>query len=143
MSDALAAWTPAPKVFIRRCLIVAAITLVVMALFGWGIGVWTGFWQILYVGPVLALTYNIGFEEPIRWRTIRQNRWYLRTDAIIHYGAEGETRIPLAEITDVRTRFGWSVILYLKDKQRVRMAYLPDSAGVAMQIRAARARLLS
>lgn len=142
MSDALAAWMPALRVFLRRSLIVGLITLGVMALFGWAIGATTGFWQILYVGPVLALVYVMGVEDPARWRSVRENRWYLRSDAVLFHGPEDEIRIPLADITDVRTRLGWSVVLFLKDGQRVRISYVADPDSVVTQILAARERLL-
>jgi hypothetical protein len=139
--DALAAWTPVLPVFLRRCAIVGAITLVVVAAVGWAIGFTTGFWQALYVGPVLALAYNIGFEDPGRWRAARQNHWSLRSDALIHKGPEDETRIPLADIIDVRKRLGWSVVIFLKGGMRIRMLYVRNPASIATQILAARARL--
>jgi hypothetical protein len=142
MSEPLAAWTPALPVFIRRTVIVGAITLTCLAAVGWIIGVLYNRWEVFYLAPFLALVYNIGMEDPTRWRAARQSRWHLRTDAIIYHGPDGETRIPLVEITDVRTRFGWSVVLFLEDGQRVRMTYLPECKYVAMQIRSARARLL-
>ncbi|WP_299025008.1 hypothetical protein [uncultured Sulfitobacter sp.] len=140
-SDALAAWTPSLPVFLRRCLIVGVLTLLVVALAGWGIGTTTGYWQALYVGPVLALAYNIGFEDPARWRAARQNRWHLRSDALIHYGPDEETRIPLADITDVRKRLGWSVVVFLKGGMRVRIVYVRKPAEIVSQILAARTRL--
>jgi hypothetical protein len=141
MSDALAAWAPERRVFVRRCVIVGGLTFGVMALAGWAIGAATGFWQILYVAPVLALAYNIAFEDPARWRAARQNRWHLRSDVLIHHGPEGEVRISLAEIADVHMRLGWSVVLFLRSGLRIRMAYVRDPAGIAAQILAARARL--
>lgn len=141
MSDALAAWTPALTVYLRRCAIVGALTIGFMLLVGWVIGTTTGFWQVMYVGPVLALAYNIGFEDPARWRAARQDRWHLRSDAIIHHGPDGEVRIPLADILDVRTKLGWSVILFLKDGLRVRIAYVRDPKEIATQILAARNRM--
>lgn len=142
MSEPLTAWTPSLRVFLRRCVIVGVMTLVAMAAAGWVIGMWTGIWEVFYLAPVLALIYNIGIEDPARWRAARQNRWHLWSDAIIYHGPDGETRIPLADITDVRTKLGWSVVLYLKSGLRVRMAYVPDCTNVALQINAARARLL-
>jgi len=142
MSEPLAAWSPALPVFIRRSVIVGVITLFVLAAAGWAIGVATGSWMVLYVAPVLALVYNMGFEDPSRWRIARQNRWYLRTDAIIHSGPEGEARIPLADIKDVRTRLGWSVVLFLKTGLRVRIAYVENASDIAAQILAARERLV-
>lgn len=141
MSDALAAWTPSLRVFLRRCVIVGAITLVVLAAAGWAIGQATGFDQLMYVAPVLALAYNIGFEDPARWRAARQNRWYLRSDALLHHGADGEARIPLADILDVRKRLGGSVVLFLKGGLRVRMAYVEAPAEIARQVLAARNRI--
>ena len=141
MSDALAAWRASLRVYLRRCAVVGLATLAVVALIGWAIGATTGFWQAMYVGPVLALAYNIGFEDPARWRLAKQNQWLLRSDALIHHGPEGEARIPLADIVDVRTRLGWSVVLFLKGKLRVRIAYVENPADIAAQILAARARL--
>lgn len=142
MSEPLAAWSPALAVFIRRSLIVGVITLVVMAVSGWAIGAMTGFWQVLYVGPVLVVVYTMGFDDPLRWRMTRQNRWYLRSDALIHTGPEGDARIPLADIANVHTRMGWSVIISLKSGLRLRIAYVPQAAEVAAQILAARGRLV-
>ncbi|MGJ8595828.1 hypothetical protein [Sulfitobacter sp.] len=141
MSDALAAWAPALTVYLRRSAIVGALTIVLMVLFGWVIGKTTGFWQVMYVGPVLALAYNIGFEDPARWRAARQDRWYLRSDAVIHHGPDGEVRIPLADIVDVRTKLGWSVILFLKEGLRVRISYVRAPKEIAAQILAARNRM--
>jgi hypothetical protein len=141
MSDALAAWAPALTVYLRRSAIVGALTIVLMVLFGWVIGRTTGFWQVMYVGPVLALAYNIGFEDPARWRAARQDRWYLRSDAVIHHGPDGEVRIPLADIVDVRTKLGWSVILFLKEGLRVRISYVRAPKEIAAQILAARNRM--
>lgn len=141
MSDALAAWTPALRVFVRRCVIVGALTIALMFIVGWLIGKATGFWQVMYVGPVLVLAYNIGFEDPARWRAARQDRWHLRSDAIIHHGPDGQVRIPLADVLDVRTRLGWSVVLFLKDGMRVRIAYVATPQQIADQILAARGRL--
>jgi hypothetical protein len=140
MSEALAAWAPALPVFMRRSAIAGALTVLVMALAGWAVGAATGFWQILYIGPVLALAYNTGFDDPARWRAARQNRWHLRSDALIHHGPEGEARIPLTEITDVRTRLGWSVVVILRSGMRINIAYVEDPAGIAAQILAARER---
>ena len=141
MSDALAAWTPTLAVFLRRCAIVGALTIIFMLLVGWAIGTATGFWQVMYVGPVLAVAYNIGFEDPARWRAVRQDRWHLRSDGIIHHGPDGEVRIPLADIVDVRTKLGWSVILFLKEGLRVRISYVSAPKEIAAQILAARNRM--
>lgn len=141
MSDALAVWKPSLKVFLRRSAIIGVCTLVVLALIGWAIGQATGIWQLMYVAPVLALAYNIGFEDPSRWRAARQNRWYLHTDALIHHGPDGEARIPLADVLDVRKRLGWSVVVFLKGGLRVRIAYVDNPSEIAAQILAARNRL--
>lgn len=140
-SDALAAWKPALRVFMRRTVIVGVLTLAIVALAGWVIGATTGYWQALYVGPVLALAYNMAFEDPARWRAAKQNHWYLRSDALIHHGPEGEARIPLSDILDVRKRLWWTVLVFLKGGLRVRMSYVDDPSDIAAQILAARARL--
>jgi hypothetical protein len=141
MSDALAAWTPVLGVFLRRSAVIGVLSVAGMALAGCAIGFTTGFWQVLYVGPVLILAYNIGFDDPARWRAARENRWHLRSDAVIHHGTDGEVRIPLTDIEDVRTRLGWSAVIFLKDGLRVRISYVKAPQDIARQILAARARL--
>ena len=141
MSEPLAAWTPALAVFLRRSAILGALTIALMLLVGWIIGTYTEFWQFMYVGPVLALAYNTGFEDPSRWRAARQDRWHLRTDAVIHHGPDGEVRIPLADVVDVRTRLGWSVVIFLKDGQHVQISYVSEPKEIAAQILAARNRM--
>lgn len=141
MSEPLAAWTPSLRVFLRRTFVVAVLTLSILVLVGWAIGIATGFWQVLYVGPVLVLAYNVGFEDPLKWRTVRRSSWQLRTDALIYRDADDETRIPLADIVDVRTRLGWSVVIFLKGGMRARIPYIEDPSATATQILAARARM--
>ncbi len=140
-SDALSAWHPSLRVFLRRTLIVGILTLLVVALAGWVIGTTTGYWQALYAGPVLALAYNVAFEDPARWRAAKQNQWLLRSDALLHHGPEGEIRIPLSDILEVRKRLGWTVVVFLKGGLRVRISYVEAPADIAQQILAARGRL--
>ena len=142
VSDALAAWAPALPVFLRRSAVVGVFSIALVALAGWAIGTSTGFWQVFYVGPVLVLAYNIGFADPARWRMARQNRWHLRSDALVQHGPDGEAMMPLKDITDARSRLGWSVVVFLKDGQRLRLAYVREPKEIATQILAARARMM-
>ncbi len=138
MTRTLPTWRPSLSAFLRRTTLVGAITLALVALAGWVIGVMTGLWQVLYAGPVLALAYNILFEDPLRWRRTRQDRWSLDESAIIYHGPEGDNLIPLADITQVRVKFGWTVVIYLKGGMRVRMAYIERPQEIAQQILNAR-----
>ena len=138
MTRTLPTWRPSLPAFLRRTALVGAITLALVALAGWVIGVTTGLWQVLYAGPVLALAYNILFEDPLRWRRTRQDRWSLDESAIIYHGPEGDNLIPLADITQVRVKFGWTVVIYLKGGMRVRMAYIERPHEIAQQILNAR-----
>jgi hypothetical protein len=141
VSDALAAWTPALPVFLRRCAVVGAVSIAAVALAGWAIGEIFGIWQVLYVGPVLLLAYSIGFEDPARWRVARQSRWHLRSDALIHHGPDGEAHVPLEDIADARARLGWAVVIFLHDGLRIRLPYVRAPKQIAAQILAARDRL--
>lgn len=141
MSEPLAAWAPELKVFLRRCVIVGVITLILLVAAGWAIGATTGYWQAMYIGPVLMFAYNIAVDDPQRWRAVRRDRWLLRTDAVLQRSAEEEARIPLADIVDVRTRLGWSVVIFIKGGLRARISYVSDPATITKQILAARARL--
>ncbi len=138
MTTALPTWRPSLSAFLRRTVLVGAITLALVALAGWIIGMLTGFWQVLYAGPVLALVYNILFEDPLRWRRTRQDRWSLGETAITYHGPEGDSLIPLADIEDVGAKFGWTVVIYLKGGMRVRMAYIERPREIARRILEAR-----
>jgi hypothetical protein len=142
MSDPLAAWTPALAVFLRRCAVVGIISIAAVAGIGWAIGAATGFWQVPYAGPVLVLAYNIGFDDPARWRAARQTRWHLRSDALVRHGADEEVMMPLTDIKDARARLGWSVVVFLTDGQRLRLPYVRAPKDIAAQILAARTRLI-
>lgn len=138
MTTARPSWHPSLSMFLRRTVLVGAITLALMALAGWVIGALTGLWQVLYAGPVLALAYNILFEDPLRWRRIRQDRWSLDETAITYHSPDGDSMIPLADITQVRVKPGWTVVIYLKGGMRVRMAYIARPRAVAQRILDAR-----
>lgn len=141
MTPRRATWAPALPVYLRRTALVGAITLVLTALAGWIIGATTGFWQALYTAPVLALAYNILFEDPLRWRRVRQERWTLEESALICHGTEGDSILPLSDILDVRARLGWTVVINLTGGQRVRIAYVERPREIAQQILAARQRI--
>lgn len=128
--DKLAEFRPAFAVFVRRTLIVGLVTLAVFAV----IGAATGIWQILYVAPVLAVAYIFAFDDLQKWRNASTEVWTLTPDTLIHMGPEGEAHIPLAEITDGWTRFGWTVIVQLHSGLRVEMQYLRKPQLVITQI---------
>lgn len=134
MTVTLAQWRPELGVFLRRCAWVSGATLALFTL----AGLVTGIWEILYAAPVLIVAYSFLFEDHLRWRAARHDRWELTPTSLIHHGFEGGGQVPLSDISDTATRFGWTVIVKLKSGQRVEMAYVRKPREIADQIIAAR-----
>lgn len=134
MTKTLAEWRPNLRVFLRRCLWVGAATLAGFLF----VGLFTGIWQILFAAPVLIIAYSFLFDDHLRWRAARQDRWELTDQTLIHHGYEGVGQVPLADIVDATTRFGWTVIVKLRSGQRVEMAYVRAPQEIAAKILAAR-----
>lgn len=134
MNEPIAEWHPALGVFVRRSIWVGLATLV---LFG-GFGVITGFWQIILAAPVLIIAYTFLFDEHLKWMTARHNVWQLTQTDLIHIGYEGTSQIPLSEIDRTSTRFGWTLIVVLKNGLKQEMAYVPSPRDIGAQIIAAR-----
>ncbi|MEQ6248907.1 hypothetical protein ABMC89_08450 [Sulfitobacter sp. HNIBRBA3233] len=143
MNVPLAAWRPSLSVYVKHVALVGVATLAVMAAAGWAIGVATGYWQALYAGPAMALVYFVLFDDPLRWRSIRQTRWQLTTETLTHGFPDGEESIPLADVVDVRSRLGHSVVAFLRGGMRVRISYVEDPSEIAAQILRARDRAVA
>ena len=134
MSAVIAEWQSALPVFLRRCLVVGGLTVLA---FG-GFGIVSGFWQIMLAMPVLIVAYVFLFDDHLRWFSIRHDRWQLTPTHLVHLGQDGESRVPLDQIDETATRFGWTVIVTLGSGLTLEMPYMRDPGKIAAQILAAR-----
>ncbi len=136
-SDGLS-WAPSKPVFLRRVLILTAITFAL--LLGLGIGLSYYFdLPLLWVFPT-AVVFNLGFimDDMMRWRTARYDRWQISKGHLLHEGEEGVAQVPLTEIDSAFRRLGSNVVVQLTSGQRIVLRYLPYPAETAAQINAAR-----
>lgn len=141
MSAPLAAFQPALRAFLRHSLLATGLTVAITLLVGWIFGAVTGYWQVLVVGPVLVIAYHLLFDDPMKWRSLRDERWHLSTTTLTRRGPDGENPVPLTEIAEIRCHIGGRVVVVLHTGIRMALPYLENPEGVAAQIRAARDRL--
>jgi len=130
-------WAPERPIFMRRLMMLTALTLLGLVM----VGIWTSLsqgWPLIWVWPTAAvLTLGFLFDDVTNWGQARLNRWQLTPHALHHHGPSGTTLIPLSDITQAQTRFGTRVIVRLKAGTRVELRYLRFAAQVADQINAA------
>ena len=86
----------------------------------------------------LYLTSGFVFDDAVRWRTARYDRWEISGGHLIHDGQDGNARIPLTEIDHAFRRLGSNVVVQLTSGQRIVLRYLPYPAEAADQINAAK-----
>ena len=127
-------WQPARPVFIRRALINAALTLVV------SLAILLALTSYLQTTPMIAVFLGLMaafaglYEDIMRWRRVRAERWFIDLPHLMHDGPEGTAMIPLSDIADVRRRLGDATLIQLRSGQRVAVRYLadPDSLIAAL-----------
>ncbi|QUJ75597.1 hypothetical protein KDD17_11585 [Sulfitobacter albidus] len=140
MNTPLALFRPDLRTFVKRAFIVTALTAVIVALAGWGIGTVTGYWQAMAVGPILVIAY-FAVDDPQKWRAVRGLRWQLTDTHLNVQDSEGETPVPLAAIDKVLERSGGRVVVVMASGLRLAMPYLSDPVQVAAHIRRAADRM--
>lgn len=134
MTPPLAVWRPDLAVFIRRCLWLSGATLLFFGAFGFYLGIW----ELLLAAPILIPLYIFLFDDHLRWFEVSRTSWSLTETALINDGPEGRGQIPLADITSVRTHFGWTVTITLKSGLKVQIPYVRRPREIGAQIIAAR-----
>lgn len=133
----LVRFRPQLRVFLRRTLIVALVTILILL----PLAPIFADWRLILLGPVLTLAYILTFDVQ-KWQQSKDDDWVLGKDALFYSGPEGETMIPLPEIDAARTWFGWTVILDIHDGMHIQMSYLENPSDVAQQIMCQRDSLL-
>ncbi|AXI41102.1 hypothetical protein C1J02_03335 [Sulfitobacter sp. SK011] len=131
-------WAPKKAVFVRRSLIVGGVTFALLALLGTGVSLYFDA-PIFWVFPTaLALTLGFIFDDILRWRAVKYDRWQISDGHLIHEGQDGSARIPLTEIDRALRRLGSNVVVQLTSGQQIVLRYLPYPAETAAQINAAK-----
>lgn len=129
----LARYKPSLRVFGLRCLIVGGATLIlvliVLILFSVGLNLFLSEWLYWLLFAVVLTMTMVVFDEFIKWRRVKSDQWDLTPSQLLYANADQneESALNLSDITDVRLRFFWSVILRLSDGTAVTMSYLPNA----------------
>ncbi|MGJ8628851.1 MAG: hypothetical protein ACSHXB_17965 [Sulfitobacter sp.] len=131
-------WAPAKSVFIRRTLIVSCITFGALLVLGAGLSFYFDLSALWVFPTALTMTLAFTFDDAMRWRTARYDRWQISDGHLIHEGQDGSARIPLDELDSAFRRFGSNVVVQLTSGQRIVLRYLPYPAETAAQINVAK-----
>jgi hypothetical protein len=143
LADGLS-WAPQRSVFIRRTLILGVATFLFLSILG------SALWYfiqeavpfdvpVFWVAPTaLLMTVGFLFDDALRWRAARLDRWQINGGYLIHDGQDGSARIPLTEIDQAFRRLGSNVVVQLRSGKRIVLRYLPYPAETAEQINAAK-----
>lgn len=129
-------WVPERRVFVRRTIVVAAVTLLFLVCVGLALSNAAGF-PIFWIWPTsLLLTLGFLIDDLFRWRIARLDRWMISEGHLHHQDATGTATIPLNKISSVHTRFGSRVVVVLTTAQKLELRFLRDAKQIAEQINA-------
>ena len=104
-------WAPRKEVFVRRAAIVAATTFTLLLLLGFVLSYFggvTAIWVIPFAG---LMTLGFFFDDVMRWRAAKYDRWHIEGGHLIHEGGDGIARVPMPDIARVFTRLGGRVVV--------------------------------
>ena len=120
--------------FLRRTVVVAAVTLLCLVCIGLALSRANGF-SISWIWPTSALlTLGFLFDDVFRWRIARLDRWMILEGHLHHQDSSGTATIPLDKIESVHSRFGSRIVLCLTSGQKLELRFLRDAKSVATQI---------
>lgn len=129
-------WVPERRVFLRRTIVVAAVTLLFLVSVGLILS-HAGGTSLMWIWPTsILLTIGFLFDDLFRWRVARLDRWMISEGHLHHSDANGAATIPLEKIQSVRSRFGSRVVVSLTSGQKLELRFLRDANLIAQQINA-------
>ncbi len=131
-------WAPSRSVFIRRAVLVGSATFTLFVLLCAGVSFYFDLPYLWVIPTALTLTLGFVFDDTLRWRAARYDRWQISEGHLIHEGQDGNARIPLTQIDAAFRRLGSNVVVQLTSGQRIVLRYLPFPAETAAQINAAK-----
>jgi len=131
-------WAPQRAVFLRRAAVTALFTFLALMAVGLLLSFYTDLPFLWVIPTALLLTAGFLFDDALRWRASKYDRWHLEGGHLIHEDGDGTAQLPLSEIDRVFTRFGGRVVVELSSGQRIAIGYLPYPAKTAETIEAAR-----
>ena len=131
-------WQPARAVFVRRALINAALTLVIAAAILLLITTYLDTTPLVALFLALIAAFAGLFEDIMRWRRVRAERWQIDMPHLVHDGADGIAMIPLGDIAQTRIRRGGTTLVELRSGQRIAIRYLADPDSLIAALNAGR-----
>lgn len=136
LSDGLS-WAPKRTVFLRQTFKRGLLTFLFFMLPTLLFGSYVPSYLLLGSIFPLVLTVFFFFDDVMRWRGVRNERWQIQENYLVHEGPDGNARMPLSGINKAFTRFGGRVIVQLTSGQSIVLRYLPFPRETAAQINAA------
>ncbi|MEP3945321.1 hypothetical protein [Ascidiaceihabitans sp.] len=118
-------WTASPRAFALRCMALFAVT---FALLLPGVP-FVGGPQALLAALCLSLIYMFVLDDFAEWRTHKNATWTLTPNALLYQNPMDDLdthQVSLMDITAVKPRFWWDVVLRLSDGQAVTMRYIEN-----------------
>tara|TARA_R110002110_G_scaffold19919_45_gene81673 strand:- start:107 stop:526 length:420 start_codon:yes stop_codon:yes gene_type:complete len=131
-------WVPRKAVFMRRAATTAGITFTTLLTLGFALSAYVGVSALWVIPFAVLLTLGFVFDDIMRWRAAKFDRWQIDQGHLVHEGGEGIARVPLTDISRVFTRIGGNVVVQLWSGQRIAMRFLPHPEKTAQAINAAR-----
>lgn len=132
--DVIHVWHSSPKAFALRCL--GLFLLTNLLLFpGWPI---IGGLAALVTALCLSVVYMFVLDDFTDWLRHRKATWTLTPVSLIYENPHEDMQahsLSLMDITALKPRFWWSLVLRLSDGQAVTMSYISDPRGACDLIR--------
>ena len=122
----------------KRALNVGSTTFILFLLLGAAVSYYFGLPYLWVFPTAITLTLGFIFDDTLRWRAVKYDRWQIEDGHLIHHGQDGSARIPLTDIDMAFRRLGSNVVVQLTSGQRIVLRYLPYPSQTAEQINAAR-----
>lgn len=141
MSEPLHIWTSSLRAFGLRCVGLFLCTYIIMSLLLPLVGGFSfAFFTALPVyggipaftsAIILSLTYMFVLDDFTDWMRHRHATWTLTPSALTYENPAEDMvphALPLTEITTIKQRFFWSLVLRLENGQAITMAYIDKPA---------------
>lgn len=136
----LAEWRPEFRVFLRKLLVVGAVTTVILG----GIGGLFGQREDLLIWiasfPVVMAFYIFIFDDYDEWPRRRDDRWLLTNRRLLYRNTGDDTRnseIALTDIVRIRPWMTWTLRVRLSNGQAIVLSFLPDGRAVRAALQSA------
>lgn len=127
----LAEWRPAFGVFLRKLLVVGALTALLLGAAGMSMS--QNVWLWIASFPLAMAAYIFVFDDYDEWPRRRHDRWLLTDRRLVYrHGRDaGQNRaVELTEIARIRPWMSWALRVRLRNRQTLLLSYLPEIGTV-------------